>query len=51
MRAALIYQHATAEADREIAERPSDLVQEHSPPRPDDDDGPAGASFRWADRR
>ena len=29
MRAALIYQHATGEADRQIADRLSDLVDEH----------------------
>jgi integrase len=43
MRAALIYQHATAEADREIADRLSDLVEGHTGSRPDDDGGPAGA--------
>ena len=30
MRAALIYQHATGEADRQIAERLSGLVDEHT---------------------
>jgi integrase len=43
MRAALIYQHATGEADRQIAERLSGLVDEHNGGRPDDDDGAAGA--------
>jgi hypothetical protein len=45
MRAALIYQHATDEADRQIAERLSNLVDAHRRhTQPDDDDGAAGAS-------
>jgi integrase len=43
MRAALIYQHATDEADRRLAERLSGLVDEQRGPRPDDDEGPASA--------
>ncbi len=50
MRAALIYQRATSDADRLIADRLSSLVDEHRKQRagsnedPDeDDDGPAGA--------
>jgi hypothetical protein len=44
MRAALIYQHATGEADRQIAERLSHLVDEHQRQRRrDDDDGDADA--------
>ena len=42
MRAALIYQHATDDADRRLAERLSGLVDEQRGPRPDDE-GPAGA--------
>ncbi len=42
MRAALIYQHATGEADRVIADRLSDLLADHTRPGPDDDDGAAG---------
>ncbi|MGP4016721.1 tyrosine-type recombinase/integrase [Saccharopolyspora sp. 5N708] len=45
MRAALIYQRATSDADERIAERLSALVDEHrNGPRSaaDDDDGPAG---------
>ncbi|HVH21154.1 MAG TPA: site-specific integrase, partial [Pseudonocardia sp.] len=42
MRAALIYQHATAEADRQIAQRLNDLLEEHIGSGPDDDDGAAG---------
>ena len=43
MRAALIYQHATGEADRQIAEGLSSLVDKHTGTRPDDEDGAAGA--------
>jgi integrase len=44
MRAALLYQHATGEADRQIAERLSHLVDEHQRQRRrDDDDGDADA--------
>jgi len=43
MRAALIYQHATGEADRVIADRLSDMLDEHSGSRPHDEDGSAGA--------
>ncbi len=46
MRAALIYQRATSEADRRIADRISDLVDEQRGARDrseDDDDGVAGA--------
>jgi hypothetical protein len=50
MRAALIYQRATSEADKKIAERLSGLVDEHQAGEkdgesPDDapEDGPAGA--------
>ncbi|MFC4005424.1 hypothetical protein ACFS2C_25520 [Prauserella oleivorans] len=43
MRAALIYQRATSEADRRIADRLSELVEKHrrgedDPDGPDDDD-------------
>jgi integrase len=45
MRAALIYQRATSEADRRIAERLSGLVDEHRGARADDpDDGEDGAA-------
>lgn len=44
MRAALIYQHATDEADRQIAERLSNLVEAHRPHTRLDDDGAAGAA-------
>jgi hypothetical protein len=47
LRAALIYQRATSEADRAIADRLSALVDEHRGQRPnveeDDDDGQAGS--------
>lgn len=50
MRAALLYQRATSEADKKIAERLSGLVDEHQsgatedePPTDDPDDGSAGA--------
>jgi integrase len=43
MRAALIYQHATDEADRLLADRLSGLVDEQRGRRPDEDDGPTGA--------
>ena len=47
MRAALIYQRATSQADRLIADRLSGLVDEHRRTRPqrheDDEDGPTGA--------
>jgi integrase len=50
MRAALIYQRATSEADKKIAERLSGLVDEHQSSEKDGDspddhpeDGPAGA--------
>lgn len=43
MRAALIYQRATSEADQRIADRLSGLVDEHQGRRPDGDDGPSGA--------
>ena len=46
MRAALIYQRATSEADQRIADRLSGLVDDHrgARRRPDDDeDGPTGA--------
>jgi integrase len=49
MRAALIYQRATREADRMIADRMSDLVDGDHPDgdNPEDgDDGPTGALFR-----
>jgi hypothetical protein len=38
MRAALIYQRATSEADKKIAERLSGLVDEHQSASPDDED-------------
>jgi Homeodomain-like domain-containing protein len=41
--AALIYQHATGEADRLIADRLSDLVDQRTGSGPDDDGGVAGA--------
>ncbi len=48
MRAALIYQRATSEADRRIADRISDLVDEQRGPRADseddEDDGDDGAA-------
>jgi integrase len=45
MRAALIYQRATSEADRRIAERLSGLVDEHRGARTDDpDDGEDGTT-------
>jgi integrase len=44
MRAALIYQRASSEADKKIAERLSDLVDDHQSraetTQPDDDDDP-----------
>jgi integrase len=47
MRAALIYQRATSDADRLIADRLSALVDEHrgqtDDPDDEDDDGTAGA--------
>ncbi|MDQ2706296.1 MAG: site-specific integrase [Actinomycetota bacterium] len=43
MRAALLYQRATSEADQRIADRMSALVDERTPDGEDDDDGPAGA--------
>lgn len=45
MRAALIYQRATSDADRLIAERLSLLVEEHRRDSADgdDDDGASGA--------
>ena len=43
MRAALIYQHATGEADRQIAEGLSSLVDKHTGTRPDDEGGAASA--------
>lgn len=48
MRAALIYQRATSEADRRIADRMSAIMDRHRPPdddAEDDDDGPPGATF------
>jgi hypothetical protein len=46
MRAALIYQRATSEADKRIAERLSGLVDEHKTgtkdDEPPDDDDPTG---------
>lgn len=54
MRAALIYQRATSEADRRIADRLSGLVEQHRGTRRnnpgDDEDGPAARQPRWADR-
>jgi integrase len=46
MRAALIYQHATGEADRVIADRLSDMLGVHAMSRPLDDDGSADAPGR-----
>jgi Integrase len=44
MRAALIYQRATSQADQQIADRLAKLVDEHQDDDSDDDeDGPAGA--------
>jgi hypothetical protein len=43
MRAALIYQHATGKADRVIADRLSDMLDEHSGRHPHGEDGSAGA--------
>ena len=39
MRAAMIYQHATAERDRAIADRLSDLVESAGPTPDRDSDG------------
>jgi hypothetical protein len=39
----LICRRATGEADRQIADRLSDLVDEHQRRRPDEDDGDVGA--------
>ena len=50
MRAALIYQHATGEADRVIADRLSDMLDEHARSRPHDDDGSGAARVGRADR-
>jgi integrase len=47
MRAALIYQHASSEADQAIADRLSDLVNKHRKQnREEGDDGAAGARGR-----
>jgi hypothetical protein len=49
MRAALIYQRATREADRQIADRMSDIVDSRHPDGDDPDggeDGSAGALVR-----
>lgn len=43
MRAALIYQRAMSQADRQIADRLAKLVDEHQDDDPDDEDGPAAA--------
>lgn len=40
MRAALIYQRATSDADERIVDRLSKLVDEHRKPKSDDDDDP-----------
>jgi integrase len=42
MRAALIYQRATSDADERIADRLSKLVDQHRKPKSDDDDDPDG---------
>jgi len=44
MRAALIYQRATREADRRIADRMSDIVDSRHPDGDDPDDGEDGAA-------
>ena len=46
MRAALIYQHATGAADRVIADRLSDMLDEQAVSHPLDDDGSADAPVR-----
>jgi integrase len=43
VRAALIYQHSTAEADRKIADAMNAMINED---KPDDDDGPSGVLAR-----
>ncbi|MEV4174256.1 hypothetical protein [Nonomuraea sp. NPDC049709] len=43
VRAALIYQHGTAEADRKIADAMNDKINQNNP---DDDDGSSGALVR-----
>ncbi|MGW3469030.1 hypothetical protein ACWDKQ_11285 [Saccharopolyspora sp. NPDC000995] len=52
MRAALIYQRVTSDADQQIADRVSGLVTEYREGRTggqdEDDDGPAGHPFRSA---
>jgi integrase len=42
MRAALVYQRATSDADRRIAEKLSEMVNEHKIKKPQDGDGSAG---------
>ena len=42
VRAAMIYQHSTKEADRRIADAMNDMIKEAGKADPDDDDGTAG---------
>ena len=44
MRAALTYQRATREADRQIADRMSDIVDTRHPDGDESDDGEDGAA-------